>query len=112
MHGDGVEGASDRGAVAGAAAERVDIIDDAGAAPGELVIGVARLELGRYLVARVEIMVEKVRDDLETDVARIDLDNDKISKLSKIIDKYKLASKSSRDWVKCNQLISELETEI
>ena len=64
------------------------------------------------LQERVEIMVEKFRDDLETDVARIDLDNDKISRLSKIIDKYKLASKSSRDWVKCNQLISELETEI
>ena len=64
------------------------------------------------LQERVEIMVEKYRDDLEIDVAEIDLDNDKISKLLRIIDKYKLASKSSRDWVKCNQLISELETEI
>ena len=64
------------------------------------------------LQERVEIMVEKFRDDLETDVAGIDLDNDKISKLSRIIDKYKLISKSSRDWVKCNQLIDELEAEI
>ena len=64
------------------------------------------------LQERIEIMVEKFRDNLETDVVEIDLDNDKISKLSRIIDKYKLISKSSRDWVKCNQLIDELDAEI
>ena len=61
---------------------------------------------------RVEIIAEEFRDNLEMGITRVNLDNDKISKLSRIIDKYKLASKSSRDWTKCNQLIQELETEI
>jgi hypothetical protein len=64
------------------------------------------------LQERVEEMVEKFRDDLEMGIASVDPDNDKISKLSRIIDKYKLASKPSRDWTKCNQLIDELEAEI
>ena len=64
------------------------------------------------LQERVEVMVEKFRDELENDIIEVDLDNDKISKISKIVDKYKLMSKSSRDWVKCNQLIDELEAEI
>jgi hypothetical protein len=64
------------------------------------------------LQERVEEMVEKFRDDLEMGITRVDPDNDKISKLSRIIDKYKLASKPSRDWTKCNQLIDELEAEI
>jgi hypothetical protein len=61
---------------------------------------------------RVEEIVEKFRDDLEMGITRVDPDNDKISKLSRIIDKYKLSSKPSRDWTKCNQLIDELELEI
>jgi hypothetical protein len=61
---------------------------------------------------RVEIIAEEFRDNLAIGIARVDLDNDKISKLSRIIDKYKLASKPSRDWTKCNQLIDELEAEI
>jgi hypothetical protein len=64
------------------------------------------------LQEQVEEMVEKFRDDLEMGITRVDRDNDKISKLARIIDKYKLASKSSRDWTKCNQLIDELEAEI
>lgn len=64
------------------------------------------------LQERVEEMTEKFRDDLEMGITSIDPDDDKISKLSKIIDKYKLASKPSRDWTKCNQLIDELEAEI
>jgi hypothetical protein len=64
------------------------------------------------LQERVEEMVEKFRDDLEMGINSVDSDNDKISKLSRIIDKYKLASKPSRDWTKCNQLIDELEAEI
>jgi hypothetical protein len=64
------------------------------------------------LQERVEEIVEKFRDDLEMGITRVDPDNDKISKLLRIIDKYKLASKSSRDWTKCNQLIDELEAEI
>ena len=35
----------------------------------------------------------------------------KISDLKAIIERYKLKSKSSRDWVKFNQLIGELEKE-
>jgi hypothetical protein len=64
------------------------------------------------LQERVEEMVEKFRDDLEMGITSVDPDNDKISKLSRIIDKYKLASKPSRDWTKCNQLIEELTAEI
>jgi hypothetical protein len=64
------------------------------------------------LQEQVEEIVEKFRDDLEMGITRVDPDNDKISKLSRIINKYKLASKSSRDWTKCNQLIDELEAEI
>ena len=64
------------------------------------------------LQERVEEIVEKFRDDLEMGITSVDRDNDKISKLSRIINKYKLASKSSRDWTKCNQLIDELEAEI
>lgn len=64
------------------------------------------------LQERVEEMVEKFRDDLEMGITSVDPDNDKISKLSRIIDKYKLVSKPSRDWTKCNQLIDELEAEI
>jgi hypothetical protein len=64
------------------------------------------------LQERVEEIVEKFRDDLEIGINQVDRDNDKISKLLRIIDKYKSASKSSRDWVKCNQLIDELEAEI
>jgi hypothetical protein len=64
------------------------------------------------LQERVEEMVEKFRDDLEMGITSVDSDNDKISKLSRIIDKYKLVSKPSRDWTKCNQLIDELEAEI
>jgi hypothetical protein len=64
------------------------------------------------LYERVDAMVEKFRDDLEMGVTKVDSDDDKISKLSKIIDKYKLASKPSRDWTKCKQLIDELEAEI
>jgi hypothetical protein len=61
---------------------------------------------------RVEIIAEEFRDNLAIGITRVNLDNDKISKLSRIIDKYKLASKSSRDWTKFNQLIDELEAEI
>lgn len=64
------------------------------------------------LQERVEIMTEEFRENLAIGITKVDLNNDKISKLSRIIDKYKLASKSSRDWTKCNQLIDELEAEI
>ena len=60
----------------------------------------------------VEEIVERFRSgDLE--VAKIDCsDNNRISQLTAIIERYKEISKPSRDWTKCNQLIQELETEI
>lgn len=60
---------------------------------------------------QVEEIVERFRSgDLE--VAKTDgNDNNIISRLTTIIERYKAASKSSRDWTKCNQLIQELETE-
>ena len=61
---------------------------------------------------QVEEIVEQFRSgDLQ--VVKIDSgDNDKISQLMTIIERYKEISKPSRDWTKCNQLIQELEAEI
>ena len=64
------------------------------------------------LYERVDAMADKFRADLEMGTTSVDPDDDKILNLSKIIDKYKLASKLSRDWTKCNQLIDELKAEI
>jgi hypothetical protein len=61
---------------------------------------------------RVDAMADKYRSDLEMGINQVDTDNDKISKLSKIIDNYRSVSKPSRDWTKCNQLIEELTAEI
>jgi hypothetical protein len=61
---------------------------------------------------QVEEIVERFRSgDLE--VAKIDCsDNNRISQLTTIIERYKTASKPSRDWTKCNQLIQEIKAEI
>ena len=61
---------------------------------------------------QVEEIVERFRSgDLE--VAKTDcIDNNRISQLTTIIERYKVVAKSSRDWTKCNQLIQELEAEI
>ena len=61
---------------------------------------------------QVEEIVERFRaGDLE--LAKNDnSDNNRISQLTTIIERYKTIAKSSRDWTKCNQLIQELETEI
>jgi hypothetical protein len=64
------------------------------------------------LYDQVDAMADKYRSDLEMGTNQVDADNDKLSKLSKIIDNYRSASKSSRDWTKCNQLIEELTAEI
>jgi hypothetical protein len=61
---------------------------------------------------RVEAMSDKFRADLELGTNQVNTDDDKISKLSKIVDNYRSASKLSRDWTKCNQLIEELTAEI
>jgi coenzyme F420-reducing hydrogenase delta subunit len=61
---------------------------------------------------QVEEIVERFRSgDLEI-VKTEQSDNDIISQITIIIERYKIAAKSSRDWTKCNQLIQELETEI
>ena len=57
---------------------------------------------------RVEIIAEEFRDNLEMGITRVNLDNDKISKLSRIIDKYKLASKSDRKSTRLNSSHSTL----
>ena len=61
---------------------------------------------------QVEEIVERFRSgDLE--VAKIDCsDNNRISQLTAIIERYQEISKPSRDWTKCNQLIQELLAEI
>jgi hypothetical protein len=64
------------------------------------------------LYQRVDEMSNKYRSDLEMGVDRVDTNDDKLSRLSKIIDNYRSTSKSSRDWTKCNQLIEELTSEI
>lgn len=61
---------------------------------------------------QVEEIVERFRSgDLEL-AKNDDSDNNRISQLTTIIERYKTIAKSSRDWTKCNQLIQELETEI
>jgi hypothetical protein len=61
---------------------------------------------------QVEEIVERFRSgDLEL-AKTDDSDHNRISQLTTIIEQYKAAAKSSRDWTKCNQLIQELETEI
>ena len=61
---------------------------------------------------QVEEIVEQFRSgDLE--LAKTDCsNNNRISQLTAIIERYKEISKPSRDWTKCNQLIQEIETEI
>lgn len=61
---------------------------------------------------QVEEIVERFRDDNLESTQTDNSDNNRISQLTTIIERYKTASKSSRDWTKCNQLIQELETEI
>ena len=61
---------------------------------------------------QIDKIVEQFRSG---DLDLVETDNseaNRISQLTTIIDRYKTASKLSRDWTKCNQLIQELETEI
>ena len=61
---------------------------------------------------QVDEIVERFRSgDLEL-AKNGNSDNNRISQLTTIIERYKTIAKSSRDWTKCNQLIQELETEI
>ena len=61
---------------------------------------------------QVEEIVNQFRSG-NSDSAKADsIDNDKISLLIAIVERYKAAAKSSRDWTKCNQLIEELSAEI
>ena len=61
---------------------------------------------------QVEEIVERFRSgDLE--LAKTDSsDNNRISQLTTIIERYKAVAKLTRDWTKCNQLIQELSAEI
>ena len=61
---------------------------------------------------QVEEIVERFRSgDLE--LAKADgSECNKKSQLTTIIERYKVAAKSSRDWTKCNQLIQELSAKI
>jgi hypothetical protein len=61
---------------------------------------------------QVEEIVERFRSGNLEVVKTEQSDNNIISQLTAIIERYKTAAKSSRDWTKCNQLIQELETEI
>jgi hypothetical protein len=61
---------------------------------------------------QVEEIVERFRDSNLESTQTDNSDNNRISQLTTIIERYKTAAKSSRDWTKCNQLIQELETEI
>ena len=61
---------------------------------------------------QVEEIVERFRSGHLEVAKNADSDNDRISQLTAIIERYKEISKPSRDWTKCNQLIQELETEI
>jgi hypothetical protein len=61
---------------------------------------------------QVEEIVERFRSDNSESTQTDDRDNNRISQLTTIIERYKIAAKSSRDWTKCNQLIQELENEI
>ncbi|WP_373539677.1 hypothetical protein [Chamaesiphon sp.] len=61
---------------------------------------------------QVEEIVERFRSgNLESTLP----DNsgcNQIAQLTTIIERYQVASKSSRDWTKCNQLIQEILAEI
>jgi hypothetical protein len=61
---------------------------------------------------QIDEIVERFRSgDLE--LAKTDCNDDnRISQLTTIIERYKAVAKLSRDWTKCNQLIQELEAEI
>jgi hypothetical protein len=61
---------------------------------------------------QVEEIVERFRSDNLESTQIDDSDNNRISQLTTIIERYKVAAKLSRDWTKCNQLIQELEAEI
>jgi hypothetical protein len=58
---------------------------------------------------QVEEIVERFRSgDLES-TQTDDSDNNRISQLTTIVERYKAVAKSSRDWTKCSQLIQEIE---
>jgi hypothetical protein len=61
---------------------------------------------------QVEEIVEGFRSNNLASTQTDDSERNRISQLTTIIERYKAAAKSSRDWTKCNQLIQELEAEI
>jgi hypothetical protein len=61
---------------------------------------------------QVEEIVERFRSNNLASTQTDDSERNRISQLTTIIERYKAAAKSSRDWTKCNQLIQEIEAEI
>ena len=62
--------------------------------------------------AAIDEIVERFRSG-NLELAKTDrCNNNRISQLTTIMERYKAAAKLSRDWTKCNQLIQELESEI
>ena len=61
---------------------------------------------------QIEEIVERFRSGNLESTQTDNSDNNRISQLTTIIERYKEISKPSRDWIKCNQLIKELKTEI
>jgi DNA repair exonuclease SbcCD ATPase subunit len=61
---------------------------------------------------QVEEIVERFRSGNLELTQTENSDNNRISQLNAIIERYKEMSKPSRDWTKCNQLIQELSAEI
>ena len=59
---------------------------------------------------QVEEIVERFRSGNLESTQTDSSDNNRISQLIAIIERYKTLAKPSRDWTKCNQLIQELET--
>ena len=72
------------------------------------------------MTIRIPVNVKEEIDEIvnrfhsgESELAKTDCsDNDVISAFVTIVERYKAAAKSSRDWTKCNQLIEELSAEI
>ena len=61
---------------------------------------------------QVEEIVDRFRSGNLESTQTDNSDNNRISQLTAIIERYKTVAKVSRDWTKCNQLIQELSAEI
>ena len=63
----------------------------------------------------LKLQIDELVNRFHEGSLEIEIDKDidsKVPDLKAIIERYKLASKSSRDWVQFNKLIGELEQEL